>query len=57
MFATPAQVLKQRDGALAETPFPLLLHALAVEERTCTLELKVRQREKRITFEDGAPVA
>ena len=56
MFATPAQVLKQRDGALAETPFPLLLHALAVEERTCTLELKVRQREKRITFEDGAPV-
>lgn len=57
MFATPAQVLKQREGTLAETPFPLLLHALATEERTCTLELKVRQREKRITFEDGAPVA
>ncbi|WNG44407.1 DUF4388 domain-containing protein [Archangium minus] len=57
MFPTPAQVLRQREGALAETPFPLLLHALAVEERTCTLELKVRQREKRITFEDGAPVA
>jgi hypothetical protein len=57
MFSTPAQVLRQREGALAETPFPLLLHALAVEERTCTLELKVRQREKRITFEDGAPVA
>ncbi len=57
MFATPAQVLKQREGMLAETPFPLLLHALAIEERTCTLELKVRQREKRITFEDGAPVA
>ncbi|MET0405421.1 MAG: DUF4388 domain-containing protein [Cystobacter sp.] len=56
MFSTPAQVLRQRDGALAETPFPLLLHALAIEERTCTLELKVRQREKRITFEDGAPV-
>jgi tetratricopeptide (TPR) repeat protein len=57
MFATPAQVLKPREGTLAETPFPLLLHALAMEERTCTLELKVRQREKRITFEDGAPVA
>ena len=57
MFATPAQVLRQREGTLAETPFPLLLHALAVEERTCTLELKVRQREKRITFEEGAPVA
>ncbi|WNG24017.1 DUF4388 domain-containing protein [Cystobacter fuscus] len=57
MFSTPAQVLRQRDGALAETPFALLLHALSVEERTCTLELKVRQREKRITFEDGAPVA
>ncbi|XXF79223.1 DUF4388 domain-containing protein [Myxococcaceae bacterium GXIMD 01537] len=57
MFSTPAQVLKQREGPLSEVPFPLLLHALAAEERTCTLELKVRQREKRITFEDGAPVA
>ncbi|MFL5357933.1 DUF4388 domain-containing protein [Archangium sp.] len=57
MFPTPALVLRQREGALIETPFPLLLHALAIEERTCTLELKVRQREKRITFEDGAPVA
>lgn len=57
MFPTPAQVLKLREGTLAETPFPLLLHALAQEERTCTLELKVRQREKRIIFEEGAPVA
>ena len=57
MFSTTAQVLRQREGALAEMPFPMLLHALALEERTCTLELKVRQREKRITFEDGAPVA
>jgi hypothetical protein len=57
MFPTPAHVLRQREGALAETPFPLLLRALDVEERTCTLELKVRQREKRITFEDGSPVA
>ncbi|RKI11983.1 DUF4388 domain-containing protein [Corallococcus praedator] len=57
MFPPPSQVLRQREGMLADTPFPLLLHALMVEERTCTLELKVRQREKRITFEDGAPVA
>ncbi|GHG68146.1 DUF4388 domain-containing protein [Comamonas sp. JC664] len=57
MFSTPSQVLRQREGVLADTPFPLLLHALMREERTCTLELKVRQREKRIVFEDGAPVA
>ncbi|NBD07617.1 MULTISPECIES: DUF4388 domain-containing protein [Corallococcus] len=57
MFPPPSQVLRQREGLLADTPFPLLLHALMVEERTCTLELKVRQREKRITFEDGSPVA
>ncbi|MBZ4415130.1 DUF4388 domain-containing protein [Myxococcus sp. RHSTA-1-4] len=56
MFPTPSQVLRQREGTLADTPFPLLLHALMVEERTCTLELKVRQREKRIVFEDGSPV-
>lgn len=56
MFPAPSHVLRQREGTLAETPFPLLLNALAVEERTCTLELRVRQREKRITFEDGAPV-
>lgn len=56
MFPTPSQVLRQREGTLADTPFPLLLHSLMVEERTCTLELKVRQREKRIFFEDGAPV-
>ncbi|TQF13850.1 DUF4388 domain-containing protein [Myxococcus llanfairpwllgwyngyllgogerychwyrndrobwllllantysiliogogogochensis] len=57
MFPTPSQVLRQREGLLADTPFPLLVHALMVEERTCTLELKVRQREKRILFEDGSPVA
>ncbi|WP_164007883.1 DUF4388 domain-containing protein [Pyxidicoccus trucidator] len=56
MFPTPSQVLRQREGTLADTPFPLLLHSLMVEERTCTLELKVRQREKRIVFEDGSPV-
>lgn len=57
MFPAPAHVLRQREGTLAEVPLPLLLHALDAEERTCTLELRVRQREKRITFEEGAPVA
>jgi hypothetical protein len=57
MFPAPAHVLRQREGTLSETPLPLLLHALDAEERTCTLELRVRQREKRITFEEGAPVA
>ncbi|HLL06522.1 MAG TPA: DUF4388 domain-containing protein [Myxococcaceae bacterium] len=57
MFPAPSHVLRQREGTLAEVPLPLLLHALDAEERTCTLELKARQREKRITFEEGAPVA
>src|SRR3954452_12523939 len=56
MFPAPVHVLRQREGTLADIPLPLLLHALAMEERTCTLELKARQREKRITFEEGAPV-
>jgi len=57
LFPPPAQVLRQREGSLEELPLPLLLHALMSEERTCTLELKRRQLEKRVTFEDGAPVA
>ena len=57
MFPAPAHVLRQREGTFSEVPLPLLLHALDAEARTCTLELRVRQREKRITFEEGAPVA
>ena len=57
MFANPKDVLKLKDGALAETPFPLLLSALEAEERTCMLELKIRQLEKRILFEEGSPVS
>ncbi len=49
-------MLKAREGALAQTPFPLLLHAMLVEERSGTLELKLRNVEKRIAFEDGTPV-
>lgn len=57
VFASPDEVLKARDGSLDERPFPLLLHALAQKERTCLLELKVRQLQKKILFEEGAPVA
>lgn len=56
MFPKPTELLKIREGALAETPLPLLLYALFSEERTCTLELKLRNLEKKILIEDGAPV-
>ena len=46
MFPAPSHVLRQREGTLSELPLPLLLHALDAEERTCTLELRARQREK-----------
>jgi curved DNA-binding protein CbpA/ribosomal protein L12E/L44/L45/RPP1/RPP2 len=57
MFAAPATVLAPRAGSLADTPLPLLLHALFCEGRTVTLELKLRGLEKRIQFEGGSPVA
>lgn len=56
MFPKPSEILKAREGTLAETPFPLLLHALLLEEKSCTLELRVRGLEKRIALEDGSPV-
>ena len=43
--------------SLFETPFPVLLNTILREERTCTLELRLRQLEKKIVFEEGAPVA
>lgn len=57
MFPKAAQVLKARDGSLDQTPLPLLINAIWEEERDCALELKMRQLEKRINFEDGHPVA
>lgn len=56
MFLKPSQVLKARDGSLDQTPLPLLIRAIWAEERDCALELKMRQLEKRINFEDGHPV-
>jgi tetratricopeptide (TPR) repeat protein len=57
VFPGPAQLLAAREGTIAETPLPLLLQALFAEGRTVTLELRLRGLEKRITFEDGSPVA
>ncbi|MBL9039810.1 MAG: DUF4388 domain-containing protein, partial [Archangium sp.] len=54
MFPPRADVLKQREGSLDDTPFPLLLHAIASLGRTCTLEVKLRNLEKELVFEDGA---
>ncbi len=56
MFPSAREVLKAREGALAEQPLPRLLHALTLEERTCVLELKLRQLEKRVLIEEGVPV-
>lgn len=56
MFAASPEVLKAREGFLAEVPLPLLLHALLLEEWTCVLEVTQRQLEKRIYIEDGSPV-
>lgn len=56
MFPAPHETLKAREGTLAKTPFALLLHALLAEERTCSLELSLRNLHKTIILEDGAPV-
>jgi hypothetical protein len=50
-------ILRSREGNLGDTPLPVLLVAILRDARTCTLELRLRQLEKRIVFEDGSPVA
>lgn len=56
MFPARREVLKQKSGSLAETPLALLFHALLAERRTATVELKLRNLEKRVFFEEGVPV-
>ncbi len=56
MFQPRREVLKVKEGTLAETPLPLLLHALGTEEKTCTLEVKLRNLEKRVSFDEGVAV-
>src|SRR5512145_856575 len=57
MHPTPAEILAKPEGAVTETPLPLLVQAIYAQERTVTLELTLRGLEKRIQFEDGSPVA
>jgi curved DNA-binding protein CbpA/ribosomal protein L12E/L44/L45/RPP1/RPP2 len=57
MYPSPAAILAKPEGAIAETPLPLLVQAIFSEQRTVALELKLRGLEKKIQFEDGSPVA
>ncbi|MGH9321764.1 MAG: DUF4388 domain-containing protein [Vicinamibacteria bacterium] len=43
-------------GDLGEIPFPVLLHALAVQRRSVVLSIERRQVQKDIVFENGVPV-
>jgi tetratricopeptide (TPR) repeat protein len=49
-------LLKQRQGSLAETPYAVLLLALALRESPSTLRLRHNQLEKEVFFEDRSPV-
>jgi hypothetical protein len=50
------ELARKRQGNLAEVPFPALLAALALEERTVVVELERRQLHKSVTFEFGQVV-
>ena len=49
-------ILRARSGSLAETPYPVLLLALARREEGAVLALRRNQLEKTIVFDAGAPV-
>lgn len=50
------QVLRKRSGDLEETPYPVLLLALALREKTALLSLRHNPLQKEIVFDDGSPV-
>jgi len=56
VFTSRKELLRSKSGTLAETPLPLLLHALMVEERSATLELKLRNLVKRVHLDGGVVV-
>lgn len=49
-------VFKKPKGSLAEVPFAALLVGVAMKGRTCALSVSRHSVEKRILFEEGAPV-
>jgi tetratricopeptide (TPR) repeat protein len=50
------EILRARGGDLQETPYAVLLLALALRERTAVLELRRTPLEKKIVFDAGSPV-
>ena len=49
-------IAQMSKGDLEETPYPILLQALAVHRRTCVLEINRRRLKKQIVLESGVPV-
>jgi tetratricopeptide (TPR) repeat protein len=49
-------ILRARKGTLEETPYPIVLLALAVNEKSAVLQLRRNQLEKQIVFDAGSPV-
>ena len=50
------EILRARSGDLQQTPYAILLLALALRERTAVLELRRTPLEKKIVFDAGSPV-
>jgi hypothetical protein len=50
------EILRARSGDLRQTPYAILLLALALRERTAVLELRRTPLEKQIVFDAGSPV-
>lgn len=51
-----ASVAALHEGGLQQVPFAVLLHAMALSERTATIELERRQLRKTVVLEAGVPV-
>jgi hypothetical protein len=49
-------ILRARAGTLEETPYPILLLALALREKSAVLELRRKHMEKNVVFDGGSPV-
>ena len=51
-----ASVAALHEGGLQQVPFAALVHAMALSERTATIELERRQLRKTVVLEAGVPV-
>lgn len=49
-------ILRSGSGSLVETPYPILLLALALREKSAVLALHRNQLQKEIVFDGGSPV-